>query len=68
MDLSPADNQMLDRLLTAVIANPLGIRRAQSFYDPKRPSWLTRSDPFLLHYAYDSEADEVTLPNLFRRR
>jgi hypothetical protein len=67
-DLSPADNVILDRAVAAIVASPLRIRRAQSFYDPSRPSWLTRCDPFIVHYAYDQEADEVILLNVFRRR
>jgi hypothetical protein len=67
-DLSAAESEVLDRMVAAIVADPLGIRRVQSFYDPNRTSWLTRSDPFIVHYAYDQGADEVILLNLFRRR
>jgi hypothetical protein len=66
--LSPADKEILDTLLVAVINNPQGLQRVQTFYDPHRPSWLVRSDPFVVHYAFDPDADEVTFINLFRRR
>ena len=42
--------------------------RVKRFYDPQRPSWLPRSGPFGIHYALDSQADEVTVINVFRRR
>jgi hypothetical protein len=66
--MSPADTEILDALLLAVITNPQGVQRVQTFYDPHRPSWLVRSDPFVAHYAYDADADEVIFLNLFRRR
>ena len=66
--MSPADTEILDALLLAVITNPQGVQRVQTFYDPHRPSWLVRSDPFVVHYAYDTDADEVVFLNLFRRR
>ncbi len=66
--MSPADQALLDHLLALVIAEPETPRRAQTFYDPARPSWLVRADPFIIHYAFDPDADEVELLNLFRRR
>jgi hypothetical protein len=39
----------------------------QSFYDPAQPSWLTRSGPFVVHYAYHVDTDEVVFLNIFRR-
>ena len=66
--MSPADEQILDALLAAVIRDPQGVQRVQSFYDPQRPSWLARSDPFVVHFAFDVDADEVIFLNLFRRR
>ena len=65
--MSPADVQALDSLLAAVIDNPQSIQRIQTFYDPYHPSWLVRSDPFVVHYAYDVTTDEVVFLNLFRR-
>jgi hypothetical protein len=65
--MSPADIEIIDALLAAVINNPQGLRRVQTFYDPHRPSWLVRSDPFVVHYAFDVDADEVVFLNLFRR-
>ncbi|MBI2211831.1 MAG: hypothetical protein HYV05_05975 [Deltaproteobacteria bacterium] len=66
--MSPADQTILDALLAAVINDPEGVTRVQSFYDPRRPSWLARSDPFVVHFAFDVDADEVVFLNLFRRR
>jgi hypothetical protein len=66
--MSPADEEILDALLAAVISDPEGVQRVQSFYDPFRPSWLARSDPFVVHFSYDGDTDEVLFLNLFRRR
>ena len=66
--MSPADEDILDAFLAAVISDPQGVQRVQSFYDPQRPSWLARSDPFVAHFAFDVDADEVIFLNLFRRR
>lgn len=66
--MSPADEEILNTLLAAVINNPQGVERIQSFYDPRRPSWLARSDPFVVHFAYDVDEDDVFFLNLFRRR
>ena len=66
--MSPADKEIVEALLVAVIKGPHTVQRVQSFYDPRRPSWLVRSDPFVVHYAFDVDADEVTFLNLFRRR
>ena len=66
--MSPADKEIVDTLLVAIIRNPDTLQRVQTFYDPHRPSWLVRSDPFVVHYAFGADADEVTFLNLFRRR
>jgi len=66
--ISGADAEIVDRLLAAVVSEPERSERFQAFYDPRRPSWLLRADPFLLHYAHDAEAEEVVFLNLFRRR
>jgi hypothetical protein len=65
--MSPADVAVFDALLATVIDDPQGVRRVQSFYDPSRPSWLTRSGPFVVPYAYDIDTDEVVFLNVFRR-
>jgi hypothetical protein len=65
--MSLADGAIVDALLAAILNDPQRIRRVQSFYDPQRPSWLSRSGPFVVHYAYDVTADEVVFLNLFRR-
>jgi hypothetical protein len=66
--MSPADMEIFDALLVAVIEKPNDLQRVQTFYDPHRPSWLVRSDPFVIHYTFDADADEVVFLNLFRRR
>lgn len=66
--MSPADAALLDRLLAEVLAHPEDTRRIQTFYDPDRPSWLRRADPFMVHYAVDVDRDEILFLNLFRRR
>lgn len=66
--ISPADEEVLDAFLAAVINEPQVVQRVQSFYDPQSPSWLARSDPFIVHFAFDVDADEVIFLNLFRRR
>jgi hypothetical protein len=66
--LSTADEKALDDLLVFVIATPESERRFPSFYEPQHPTWLLRSAPFLIHYGYEPEADEVVFLNLFRRR
>jgi len=65
--MSPADIEIVDALLAAVIATPQGVRRVQSFYDPAQPGWLTRSGPFVIYYAYHVDTDEVVFLNIFRR-
>ena len=66
--MSPADEEGVGTLLAAVVADPETPRRAQTIYDPILPSWLVRSDPFVVHYAYNPDANEVEFLNLFRRR
>jgi hypothetical protein len=66
--LSEADAEVLDALLAAVIGDPEMRGRFPSFYDPEKPSWLARRDPFVVHYAYDPDTDEVVFLNVFRRR
>ena len=66
--MSPADTESFDALLAAIVRDPENPQRVPTFYDPIRASWLRRADPFLVHYAFDAERDEVTFLNLFRRR
>lgn len=66
--MSRADEEIVDALLASVISEPRSVEKVQTFYDPHHPSWLGRSDPFVVHFAFDSEADEVVFLNLFRRR
>jgi hypothetical protein len=66
--LSPADQGVIDALFTEVVRHPDSPRRIQSFYDPMTPSWLLRSDRFLVHYAVDDQRGEVILLNVFWRR
>jgi hypothetical protein len=66
--LKPDGQRALDALMAAVVARPGRADRFATFYDPDHPSWMIRSDPFLIHYAYDDDRDEVTFLNVFRRR
>jgi hypothetical protein len=66
--MSPADQASVDALLAAIVARPERPDRVQTFSDPARPSWLVRADPFVVHYAFDPDGDEVQFLNLFRRR
>jgi hypothetical protein len=67
-DLPSAEQQTLDTLLAAILARPQRADRFPTFYDPDHPSWMVRADPFLIHYAYDDDRDEVAFLNVFRRR
>jgi hypothetical protein len=67
-DMSPADVEIFDTLLATIVRSPQPVPRVQSFYDPQKPSWLSRSGPFVIHYAFDAQADEVTFINVFRHR
>ena len=58
--MSPADTEIFDALLAAIVRDPESPQRIPSFYDPTRPSWLRRADPFLVHYVFDTDRDEVT--------
>jgi hypothetical protein len=66
--MSETDADIVDRMLAGVATKPQRADRFPAFYDPTRPSWLLRADPFLLHYAYDTEQGDVIFLNLFRRR
>jgi hypothetical protein len=66
--INPADREIFDVLLAAIVRDPQTAQRVKSFYDPQRPSWLARASPFVIHYAFDAQADEVTFINLFRHR
>jgi len=67
-DMSTADRERLDELIAGVVSNPRRPGRFPAFYDPDQPSGLLRAHPFLVHYAYRPDGDEVTFLNLFRRR
>ena len=66
--LTQKEREAIDLAMSAIVRNPAVRGRIQSFYDPERPSWLLRFDPFVVHYCYDEEADEVIFLNLFRRK
>ncbi|MGH7819724.1 MAG: hypothetical protein ACREQ9_08125 [Candidatus Binatia bacterium] len=65
--LSPADEELLDRTIATIVQEPLDVPRIPSFYEPSRPSWLARSGALVIHYALDAESGEVVFMNLFRR-
>lgn len=66
--LTEKDRETLDRVMAALIRNPAPPTRIPSFYDPDRPGWLLRADPFVMHYLHDPDAEEVIFLNLFQRR
>jgi hypothetical protein len=63
---SPKDRAQLDRLLAAIVQNPMLAGRAPSFYDPLVPSYLYRLGAVLIHFRVTN--DQVEFLNLFFRR
>ncbi|MBI2962357.1 MAG: hypothetical protein HYY35_01260 [Deltaproteobacteria bacterium] len=64
---SAADREQLDRALAAISRDPELAGRVPSFYDPKRPSYLYRAGPLLIHYRVRDDRT-VEFLNLFFRR
>ncbi len=62
---SARDEEVLERLLAAIAANPRLPGRTHSYYDPNRPSFLFRVGPLVIHYRVTN--DEVEFLNLFVR-
>ena len=63
---SPKDRAQLDRILAAIVQNPMLAGRAPSFYDPLVPSYLYRLGTVLIHFRVTT--DQVEFLNLFFRR
>ena len=63
---SPKDRAQLDRILAAIVQNPMLAGRAPSFYDPLVPSYLYRLGTILIHFRVTT--DQIEFLNLFFRR
>lgn len=64
---SPHEATLLEEALARVAADPTVAGRFPSFYDPTRPSFLYRVDPFMLHFCILEDGD-VEFLNVFWRR
>jgi len=64
---SPHEATLLEEALARVAADPDLAGRFPSFYDPTRPSFLYRTDPFMLHFRILDDGN-VEFLNVFWRR
>jgi len=64
---STTELTVLDRTLARIAQDPYLPERFPAFYDPQRPTFLVRSDPFLIEFALDEETHAVTFVSLFYR-
>lgn len=64
---SPHEAILLDEVLARIATDPLLPGRFPSFYDPMKPSFLYRADPFMSHFRV-GEDDIVEFLNVFWRR
>jgi hypothetical protein len=58
---------VLDKTLARIVDDPYLPERFSTFYDPQRPTFLVRADPFFIEFAVDQESDTVTFVSLFYR-
>ena len=58
---------ILDKILARIVDDPYLPERFPTFYDPQRPTFLVRADPFFIEFAVDKESDVVTFVSLFYR-
>ena len=65
---SATELELLDRTLARIVEDPYLPERFPAFYDPQYPTFLLRSEPFLIEFAVDEEADRITFVSLFYRR
>jgi hypothetical protein len=65
---STAELELLDRTLARIVDNRYLTERFATFYDPQHPTFLVRTDPFLIEFAVDEDADRITFVSLFYRR
>ena len=64
---STAELELLDGTLARIVDDPYLPERFPTFYDPQRPTFLVRADPFFIEFAVDKESDVVTFVSLFYR-
>ena len=65
---SATELELLDRTLARIVEDPYLPERFPTYYDPQYPTFLVRSEPFLIEFAVDEEADRITFVSLFYRR
>lgn len=64
---SPHEATLLDEALARIATDPTLSGRFPSFYDPTKPSFLYRADPFMIHFCI-GEDGVVEFLNVFWRR
>jgi len=64
---SPHEATLLDEALARVATDPASPGRFPSFYDPAKPSFLYRADPFMIYFRI-GEDEVVEFLNVFWRR
>jgi hypothetical protein len=64
---SPHEAALLDEALARVASDPALPGRFPSFYDPTKPSFLYRADPFMIHFRIGDDG-VVEFLNVFWRR
>ena len=64
---STTELELLDRTLARIVRDPYLPERFPAFYDPQHPTFLVRTDAFLIEFAVDEEADRITFVSLFYR-
>jgi hypothetical protein len=62
---TPRETETLTKALAAIASDPRLPGRSLSHYDPRRPSFLFRAGPFLIHYRV-TPAQDVEFLNLYR--
>ncbi|MGE0823429.1 MAG: hypothetical protein AB7G75_27270 [Candidatus Binatia bacterium] len=63
----PREARLLDAALARTATNPNVASQFPSFYDPQKPSFLYRADPFMIHFRIGDDG-VVEFLNVFWRR
>lgn len=58
---------VLDNTLARIVRDPYLPGRFSTYYDPQHPTFLVRSEPFLIEFTVDEEANIITFVSLFYR-
>ncbi|MBM4257504.1 MAG: hypothetical protein FJ147_16610 [Deltaproteobacteria bacterium] len=61
---SPREATLLDEALAKITTDPALPGRFPSFYDPAKPSFLYRADPFMIHFCINDDSS-VEFLNVF---